>query len=89
MFSVNVLVIFCFDLFSVNRFSDDGSGHKAALLSGPPGVGKTTTAHIVAQEAGFTFVELNASDTRSKKSMQQVVSELLSNHSLSNFFGKL
>lgn len=34
-------------LFSVNRFSDDGSGFKAALLSGPPGVGKTTTATLV------------------------------------------
>ena len=34
---------------SDNRFSDDGSGHKAALLSGPPGVGKTTTATLVAQ----------------------------------------
>ena len=31
----------------VNRFNDDGSGSKAALLSGPPGVGKTTTATIV------------------------------------------
>ena len=30
-----------------NRFSDDGAGYKAALLSGPPGVGKTTTATLV------------------------------------------
>ena len=27
--------------------SDDGAGFKAALLSGPPGIGKTTTATIV------------------------------------------
>lgn len=26
---------------------DDGTGFKAALLSGPPGVGKTTTAALV------------------------------------------
>ena len=30
-----------------NRWSDDGAGFKAALLSGPPGVGKTTTATLV------------------------------------------
>jgi len=29
------------------RANDDGAGHKAVLLSGPPGIGKTTTAQIV------------------------------------------
>lgn len=27
--------------------NDDGSGFRAALLSGPPGIGKTTTATLV------------------------------------------
>ena len=62
------IVVSC--LFGFFRFSDDGSGFRAALLSGPPGVGKTTTSHLVCREAGFSFVELNASDTRSKKSLQ-------------------
>lgn len=53
---------------------DDGALFKAALLSGPPGIGKTTTAHLVCQELEFSFVELNASDTRSKKSLQTRVS---------------
>ncbi len=39
----------------------------AALLSGPPGIGKTTTAHLVAAECGYYALEFNASDTRSKK----------------------
>ncbi|KAK4337387.1 hypothetical protein RND71_044132 [Anisodus tanguticus] len=30
--------------------NDNGAGFKAALLSGCPGIGKTTTAHLVAKE---------------------------------------
>eukprot|EP00088_Acartia_fossae_P024597 TRINITY_DN2552_c0_g1_i1.p1 TRINITY_DN2552_c0_g1~~TRINITY_DN2552_c0_g1_i1.p1 ORF type:complete len:946 (-),score=309.66 TRINITY_DN2552_c0_g1_i1:176-3013(-) len=36
-----------------------------ALLHGPPGLGKTTLAHIVARHAGYNVVEMNASDDRS------------------------
>ncbi|XP_069022905.1 replication factor C subunit 1 [Embiotoca jacksoni] len=65
---------------------DDGSGHKAALLSGPPGVGKTTTAALVCEELGFSYVEMNASCTRSKNSLKEVVAESLNNTSIENFY---
>ena len=54
---------------------DAGTCYKAALLSGPPGIGKTTTATLVCKEAGFTFIELNASDSRSKKLLDKVLGE--------------
>jgi SpoVK/Ycf46/Vps4 family AAA+-type ATPase len=44
----------------------------AALLSGPPGIGKTTTAHLVAAECGYYPLEFNASDTRSKKMIKVI-----------------
>jgi len=37
---------------------------RIALLSGPPGLGKTTLAHIGARHAGYNIVEVNASDER-------------------------
>ncbi|KFV98983.1 Replication factor C subunit 1, partial [Eurypyga helias] len=64
---------------------DDGAGFKAALLSGPPGVGKTTTASLVCKELGYSFVELNASDTRSRNSLKEVVAESLDNTSIKEF----
>lgn len=42
----------------------------------------------VVQEAGFSFVELNASDTRSKKSLQQEVAATLDNTTLTDFYGQ-
>lgn len=41
--------------------------YRALLLHGPPGVGKTTSAHLCATLEGYTPIELNASDARSKK----------------------
>uniref|UniRef100_A0A8C2MET7 Replication factor C subunit 1 n=1 Tax=Cricetulus griseus TaxID=10029 RepID=A0A8C2MET7_CRIGR len=72
--------------FSKHSSKDDGSSFKAALLSGPPGVGKTTTASLVCQELGYSYVELNASDTRSKNSLKTIVAESLDNTSIKGFY---
>ncbi|CAL4983987.1 unnamed protein product [Urochloa decumbens] len=44
----------------------DNGAKKAVLLSGPPGIGKTTTAKVVSQMLGLQAIEVNASDSRGK-----------------------
>lgn len=68
--------------------AEDGAGFRAALLSGPPGVGKTTSATLVCKELGYTYTELNASDTRSKKSLGEEVANLLSNRTFADVRSK-
>jgi len=59
-------------------------GEKAALLVGPPGTGKTTTVHLVAEKSGLQLVELNASDTRTKDRLSKRIGELVGS---ANLFG--
>ncbi|CAH1108235.1 unnamed protein product, partial [Psylliodes chrysocephalus] len=44
--------------------------YKVALLCGPPGLGKTTLAHVAAKHAGYNVVEINASDDRSTEAFK-------------------
>ncbi len=43
------------------------------LLTGPAGVGKTTFAHAVVNDLGITIMEVNASDSRRKADLENVV----------------
>ncbi|CAE8736092.1 unnamed protein product, partial [Polarella glacialis] len=60
---------------------------RAALISGPPGIGKTTTARLVAQlHGGYEVLEYNASDARSQKVIQEMAEGIADNRTL-NFSG--
>jgi replication factor C subunit 1 len=58
---------------------------KAALLSGPPGIGKTTSALLVSRLSGYEVIEFNASDTRNQKTLRERVADLLDNRSINEF----
>ncbi|KAI1322954.1 replication factor RFC1 C terminal domain-containing protein [Xylariaceae sp. FL0255] len=68
------------------RGADGMGGERAIILSGPPGIGKTTAAHLAAKLEGFDVIESNASDTRSKKLVEAGVSEVMNNTSLRGYF---
>ncbi|KAI0301881.1 replication factor RFC1 C terminal domain-containing protein [Multifurca ochricompacta] len=58
---------------------------RGVMITGPPGIGKTSSAHLCAMLAGFTPIELNASDARSKKLVEN--STNIQNTSLDGWMG--
>eukprot|EP00252_Welwitschia_mirabilis_P003820 TRINITY_DN1388_c0_g1_i1.p1 TRINITY_DN1388_c0_g1~~TRINITY_DN1388_c0_g1_i1.p1 ORF type:complete len:950 (-),score=248.13 TRINITY_DN1388_c0_g1_i1:318-3167(-) len=79
-----------------NVYSSSNSSKKAVLISGPPGIGKTTSARLASQMLGFETIEVNASDSRGKAdskiergiggSTSNSIKEMVSNESLSRRF---
>eukprot|EP00501_MAST-03F_sp_TOSAG23-6_P001648 GSMAST32.ASY1.ANO1.1716.1 assembled CDS len=68
----------------LNSWSSKFSG-KACLLSGPPGIGKTSAAMLVARAAGFEPLEFNASDKRSKSAIKELCEATNSSSIASSF----
>lgn len=59
----------------------DGNPQKPLLLIGPAGTGKTTIAHIIANEFS-EYIELNASDKRSQDVLMSTIGESATTKSL-------
>ena len=57
-------------------------GTKPLLLVGPPGIGKTTIAYLVAKQFGYDIIGLNASDVRSKSRINEILTPVLGNVSV-------
>jgi replication factor C large subunit len=66
----------------LNWLGEWKAGSKAAFLVGPPGTGKTTLVHLLAEEERVNLVELNASDARSRDKLSHRIGEVVSSTSL-------
>ena len=66
-------------LFFLKNFKNK---KKSIILYGPPGVGKTTLAHVVANESNSEIFELNASDLRNKEKLEEILKPAIEQRSL-------
>lgn len=58
--------------------------NKGLLLVGRAGSGKTTTLNLIGEKYNFEIFELNASDARNKKSINESIGDVLKQRSLFN-----
>jgi len=73
--------------FSRNKKDPPRLNARACLISGAPGIGKSTTVKVVAKAAGYHVFELNASDTRSKLKIEAMLTDLSKSNSIAAMMG--
>lgn len=68
----------------LDQFIKGNMDKKAVLLSGSPGIGKTSSALLLCKLNNVYPIEFNASDFRSKKSIKDNISEITGSNLFSN-----
>ena len=66
----------------IKWFAKWKKGTKPLLIIGPPGIGKTTIAYLLAKQFGYDMIGLNASDVRSKSRINEILTPVLGNVSV-------
>ena len=70
---------------TVKKFAkNENVNSRAAIVSGPPGIGKTSAIRVLAKTKGYRVFELNASDKRNKDTINNSVGFLMNNTTLSS-----
>lgn len=72
----------------LSNFNNKVEGTKTALLlSGPPGIGKTTLANIILKNFNYDIIEFNASDVRNQKLIRENLKNILGKQCISKLMG--
>ena len=74
------------DVFKTNKAP--ANFKNCLLISGSPGIGKTSSIHILLKEAGFNVIEFNASELRTSKIISEKLETILSGKSIQMMFNK-
>ncbi|KAI9293253.1 P-loop containing nucleoside triphosphate hydrolase protein [Neoconidiobolus thromboides FSU 785] len=56
--------------------------HKLLLLTGPPGLGKTSLAHVIGNHCGYNIIEINASDDRTSNTVKEKITSAIEMRSM-------
>ena len=65
-------------------YKNENTNPRAAIVSGPSGIGKTSAIRVLAKTKGYRTFELNASDKRNKDTINNSVGFLMNNTTLSS-----
>ncbi|KAH7672890.1 chromosome transmission fidelity protein 18 [Dioscorea alata] len=65
------------DVWNRKSTTNQPPEQKVLLLCGPPGLGKTTLAHVAARHCGYRVVEINASDDRSSSTIESKILDVV------------
>ena len=68
----------------IQDFKNKKKDTKISLfISGPPGIGKTTIAHILLLKYNYEIIEYNASDVRSQKAVKENLNRVMNSSNIS------
>lgn len=56
------------------------------LITGPPGIGKTSCAHVLLKEHNFVPIEFNASEVRSKNTISEKLDRIMNGSNILSMF---
>lgn len=66
----------------IEKFLIKNNTKNGLLITGTPGLGKTTAVHVLCKKHNISMIEFNASDVRNKKNLEHYIKLKINSHSV-------